>query len=57
MLVISVGINMAVAKKNKKMPLLTSAPLVGGITATPETSHIIQVIPFGYLAHKICGGI
>ena len=28
---------------------VTSAPSVGGgIAATPETSHIIQVNPFGY---------
>ena len=26
----------------------------GGIAATPKSSHIVQVIAFGYGAHKIC---
>ena len=36
---------------------VTSAPSVGGIAATPKACHIIQMIPFGYGAHKMCGGI
>ena len=29
----------------------------GGRAATPETSHVIRVIPYGYWAHNICGQI
>ena len=30
---------------------------MGGIAATPEAFHILQVLPFGYRGHKICGEI
>ena len=28
---------------------------MGDIGATPEAFHIVQVLPFGYRANKICG--